>query len=97
MPIQVYDGSPEAFRCVRQWLAEGMTLACPKCGAALIVAIDRESAVKNKVHPGIYCSVTPRHFFEIIELKSPERDRIRSEWRKRAAEEMDRRTGGLSR
>jgi len=65
----VYDGSVEACRKLPDLLRKGTTILCPKCGAELIVALDAEAAEKHKVHPGIYCTKTPKHFYEVHELR----------------------------
>jgi hypothetical protein len=69
MSTQVYDGSREMRARIEVLVVEGVTLLCPRCHAELIVALDLESIQKHKVHPGIYCSQSPRHFFEMHELK----------------------------
>jgi hypothetical protein len=65
----VYDGSAEIRRDLPRLIQQRVTLVCPKCGAELIVALDADGVSKHKVHPGVYCSIYPMHFFEIHELR----------------------------
>ena len=65
----IYDGSPEMRRELAKLANEGVPLTCPKCGAPLIIALDALAMEAHRVHPGVYCSRMPNHFFEIHELR----------------------------
>ena len=62
---------------ISEFIQSGVTLLCPKCRAKLLVALDIESVREHQVHPGIYCSQTPEHFFEMHELRHT--DSVQSE------------------
>jgi hypothetical protein len=66
----IYDGTAESRARLIELTQQGVPAYCPKCGSELIVAVDIDSAQRHKVHPGVYCSKTPRHFFELHELVS---------------------------
>ena len=52
-------------------LERGETVHCPRCGSALVAAIDSETVARLKVHPGIYCSNELCHAAIYIETKRP--------------------------
>jgi hypothetical protein len=66
-PPIVYDESREMRS--RLYEKDGQKFLCPKCRAELIIALDVEAIAKHKVHPGVYCSRFPNHFFEMHELR----------------------------
>jgi hypothetical protein len=65
----VYDGSKQALQKLPELVRQGVKIVCPKCGSELIVALDAEGAARHKVHPGVYCSKNPKHFFEMHEIR----------------------------
>lgn len=77
MATRVFDGSRDAIRNVSNWVAEGATVVCPKCGAELILALTAEAASKHKVHPGIYCPTNLKHVTTTFELASKEVSALR--------------------
>jgi hypothetical protein len=65
-----YDGSADGLRKIRELQKSKTRIVCTRCGAELIIAIialDRESANRHQVHPGVYCP--NRHFYELLELR----------------------------
>jgi hypothetical protein len=71
MPTLVYDETSAMRNNLEEYAKEGITLLCPRCKSELIVALDVESIRKHQVHPGIYCSKYPNHFFEMFEIRRP--------------------------
>jgi hypothetical protein len=56
-----YDGSPEKRRELQRMIDQGARIFCDTCGSELIVALDKETANKHRVHAGIYCPKDRKH------------------------------------
>jgi hypothetical protein len=63
-----YDGSSAALRRVFELQYSDTKIVCHRCGEELIVALDFESANRNKVHTGIYCP--NKHICELIDIRA---------------------------
>jgi hypothetical protein len=61
------------LRDVFRLVEEGCILTCPRCKADLTVALDMESAARQKVFPGLYCPANPKHVSVWLELAGPMR------------------------
>jgi hypothetical protein len=62
----IYDVNMST-RALIDHLQRGETVCCPRCGAELMAALDRETAAKLKVHLGIYCPHSVEHVQVYIE------------------------------
>ena len=71
MTAVVYDGSHQRREELFSAAEKGVKFLCPKCGEVLIIVLDAEAVAKHQMHPGIYCSKRPRHFFEMVEFRAP--------------------------
>lgn len=70
MTTIVYDGSRAMRAKLHEYVQDGVELRCPRCDAPLLIALDEASVKKHQVHPGVYCSKHPEHFFEMHELRN---------------------------
>jgi hypothetical protein len=74
METYTYDGGAGSLLKVSEAQKRGAKILCSHCGSELVVALDIDSANKQKVHPGIYCPVNQQHVCVMIELASVRRD-----------------------
>jgi hypothetical protein len=69
MTTIIYDGSRAMRAKLHEYVESQVELQCQKFSASLIVALDESAVRKHQLHPGVYCSKNPEHFFEMHKLR----------------------------
>jgi hypothetical protein len=66
METYTYDSQSENLQEAIDAHRKGGIILCSKCGAELMMLLDRESATKNHLPTGIYCPNSQKHICVVI-------------------------------
>jgi hypothetical protein len=70
----IFDDALDSTEKIFDLYSHGVKILCPRCRSELLIVPDRESAVKNKTKPGIYCLTNTNHVCRWLVIASESRN-----------------------